>query len=327
MKDMGRPKSAVNRELPPRMIARRYPSGAVAYYYNGRKKRISLGRDLNRARLEWAKLENACMLPGTFSSVAEEWKAIELAKRGVYTQAQYEAYLIELLDAFGHIPLDAIGTVHCQNYLERRSAKVRANREISLLSTIFNWARRTGRTMVPNPVPGIERNPEAPRGVYITDEEFNRARSSEEAPFWYQDALDLLLHAGQRPGDTLAMTWTHVLDGCLWVTQAKTGAKVRIEIEGELAAVLERIRARPRKVRSVYLVADEHGQRITVDRLQKMHVKARGDMRWQIRDVRKKTGTDVEDLRSAQRLLGHVSEATTARVYRTVKGEKVKPLR
>jgi len=56
-------------------------------------------------------------------------------------------------------------------------------------------------------------------------------------------------------------------------------------------------------------------------------VKARGDMRWQVRDIRKKTGTDVEDLRHAQRLLGHSSEVTTARVYRTVKGNKVKPLR
>lgn len=326
MRDMGRPKSAANANLPPRMVARRYPSGAIAYYYNG-KKRIPLGRDLNRARLEWAKLENMAMLPGTFAAAVVDWKATELAKRGPYTQRQYEKYLEELLPAFGHMPLEAIGTVHCQQYLERRSAKVKANREVSLLSTIFNWARRTGRTAAPNPVPGIERNHEAPRGVYITDAEFRRAQESEHATVWYQDALELLLHAGQRPGDTLAMMWQHEVDGCLWVTQAKTGAKVRIEVEHDLKAVLERIRARARKVKSLYIVADDQGQRITVDRLQKQHVKARGDMRWQIRDIRKKTGTDVEDLRHAQRLLGHRTEVTTARVYRTVKGEKVKPLR
>lgn len=50
-------------------------------------------------------------------------------------------------------------------------------------------------------------------------------------------------------------------------------------------------------------------------------------MRWQFRDIRKKTATDVDELRGAQRLLGHASETTTARVYRQVKGEKVKPLR
>lgn len=326
MKDMGRPKSALNKDLPPRMIARRYPSGAVAYYFNG-KKRVPLGRDLNRARLEWAKLENAATVAGTFASVVVDWKATELAKRGPYTQRQYEKYLDELLPAFGHMPLEAIGTVHCQQYLYRRSAKVKANREISLLSTIFNWARRTGVTSAPNPVPGIERNHEEPRGRYITDQEYRIAYESEHAKEWYCDAIDLLKLAGQRPGDTLAMMWAHEMDGCLWVTQAKTGTKVRIEIEGELAQVLDRIRTRPRKVKSVYIVADARGQRITVDQLQKVHVRARGTMDWQIRDIRKKTGTDVEDIRHAQRLLGHANEVTTARVYRTVKGNKVKPLR
>jgi len=326
-REMGRPKKAENADLPPGVSPRRYPSGAVAYYYTRGKKRVPLGRDLNRVRLEWAKLENAGAVAGTFAAAVDDWNSTELAKRGPYTQQQYEKYLAELLPAFGHMPLDAMGTVHCQQYLERRSAKVKANREISLLSTIFNWSRRTGRTVAPNPVPGIERNHEEPRGRYITDQEFRIAYESPHAPFWYQDAIDLLKLAGQRPGDTLAMTWQHEMDGCLWVTQEKTGAKLRIEIEGELKSVLERIRARPRKVRSLYIIADDRGQRITVDRLQKVHVKARGTMDWQIRDIRKKTGTDVESARRAQRLLGHSSVRTTEKFYRVTKGEKVKPLR
>jgi integrase len=327
MKEMGRPKKAANAALPPRMLARRYASGVVAYYYNGKEKRIPLGRDLNRARLEWAKLENAGDVPGTFAAIAAEWKKTELAKRGPYTQKQYEAYLVDLEAAFGKIPLDSIEPVHCQQYLYRRSAKIRANREMSLFSTIFNWARRCGLTRSTNPMPGIEKNREAPRKIYVTDADFKQAYESAHATVWYQDALDLLQLAGQRPGDTLAMMWQHEIDGCIWVTQAKTGTKLRIEIEGELAAVLERIRTRPRKVKSIYIIADDAGQRITVDRLQKQHVQCRGDMRWQIRDVRKKTGTDVESLRDAQRLLGHRTEITTARVYRALKGEKVKPLR
>lgn len=324
---MGRPKKAENAGLPPRMGARRYPSGAVAYYYIVGKSKTPLGRDLNRARTKWAQLENASTIAGTFAAVVVDWKELELRKRGIYTQGQYEKYLVELLPAFGPIPLDAVGTVHCQQYLERRSAKVKANREISLLSTIFNWSRRTGRTLAPNPVPGIQRNHEEPRGVYITDPEFRLAHDNERAPDWYRDALDLLKLAGQRPGDTLAMMWAHLVDGCLCVTQAKTGAKVRIQIEGELETVLDRIRARPRKVKSLYIVADDRGQRITVDRLQKVHVIARGDMSWQIRDVRKKSGTDTDDLQHAQQLLGHASRATTERVYRLTKGQKVKPLR
>lgn len=328
MMAMGRPKAPENADLPPRMVPRRYPSGAVAYYYVAGAKRIPLGRDLARARLEWAKLENqAAGIEGTFAAAVEDWRKTELAKRGTYTQKQYEKYLDELLLAFGHIPLDAITTVHCQNYLEKRTAKVKANRETSLFSTIFNWCRRTGRTVAPNPLPGVEKNHEEPRKVYVSDVEFYRARESEHATEWYRDAIGLLLHGGQRPGDTLAMTWAHEIDGCIWVTQAKTGAKVRIEIEGEFKAVLDRIRSRPRKVKSLYIIADENGQRITVDRLQKVHIKCRGEMTWQVRDIRKKTGTDIEEIRHAQALLGHASEQTTARVYRQVKGAKVKPLR
>lgn len=326
MREMGRPKKPENADLPPRMKRRRYPSGALAYYYTGMKPPKSLGADLNRARLKWAELENAGTVAGTFSAVSVEWKEHELAKRGIYTQAQYEKYLAELLPAFGAIPLDAIGTVHCQQYLERRSAKVKANREVSLLSTIFNWARRTGRTSAPNPVPGIERNRETPRGIYVTDQEFHRARESKLVPAWYAEALDLLKLAGQRPGDTLGMMWPHLVDGCLEVTQAKTGAKLRIVVEGELEAAIERIRARQRKVNSLYLIADERGQRVTVDQLQKVHLRARGEMRWQIRDVRKKTGSDT-DLDHAQQLLGHAKRGTTERHYRVLRGAKVKPLR
>jgi len=215
--------------------------------------------------------------------------------------------------------------VHCQQYLHRRSAKVKANREISLLSTIFNWARRLGYTKASNPVPGIEKNREIPRRVYVTDEMFTAVYAG--ALPWVQDAMDLARETGQRPGDILKMARTDIRDGCLWVTQDKTDAKLRIEVEGELKRVLERILARPRAVSSIYLVADDKGQRVSVDRLQKAFLKARGAATWQFRDIRKKSGTDARDLKHAQRLLGHASETTTARVYRQVKGEKVKPLR
>lgn len=322
---MGRPKSR-HSNLPPRMIARVYPSGRTVYYYNvSPTNRIPLGDDLNQARLEWAKHENADSPAGTFRHVVEDWKKDQLASRGHYTQAQYRKYLVELTRAFGHIPLEHIQPVLCQQYLLRRSAKIMANRELSLLSTIYNWARRTGLTIAANPLGGVLRNKEAPRKVYVTDEQFNLAHAA--AGPWLQDAMDLALFTGQRPGDVLKMTRQDVRDGCLWITQDKTGAKLRIEVVGRFKDALERLLTRPRTVQSVYLVADEKGQRITVDRMQKAFQIARGSMRWQFRDIRKKTATDVDELRGAQRLLGHANEMTTARVYRQLKGEKVKPLR
>jgi integrase len=319
---MGRPKT-VHKDLPPRMVARVYPSGKVSYYYNA-KPRIALGDNLSEAKIKWANLEGGAV-EGTFATTAAEWKKNELKLRGHYTQKQYEKYLTELLPAFGHIPLDSLEPVHCRKYLTKRTAKVKANREIALLSTIFNWARENGYTKAANPVTGITKNAEASRRVYISDEQFQSAY--DLSPAWQKDAYDLLQLTGQRPGDVLSWTRQTIANGCLDFVQAKTGKKMRIEIAGDLKDVVERILTRPRAVSSVYLVADEKGQRVSVDKLQKAHVKARGKMEWQVRDIRKKTGSDVDELRRAQGLLGHASEATTAKFYRQMKGEKVKPLR
>lgn len=325
MMDMGRPKSK-HKDLPPRMIPRVYPSGAISYYYNaGPNDRRPLGSNLARAKLKWAELESSLSIAGTFRSVAEEWKKDELRKRGIYTQEQYESYLTELYLGFGHIPLDDINTAHVQQYLNKRSAKVKANREISLLSTIFNWARRLGMTQTANPVQGSLKNKEIGRKVYVRDDQFSEVHG--KAVFWVQDAMDLSREAGQRPGDVVSWTRHNIIAGCLDFRQGKTGKHMRIEIEGELKNVLERILARSRAVSSIYLVADAKGQRVTVDKLQKHFVKARGAMTWQFRDIRKKTGSDAGDIKRAQELLGHASEATTAKFYRQMKGDKVKPLR
>lgn len=322
---MGRPKSK-HPDMPPRMIPRIYPSGAIAYYYNaGPKKRIPLGKNLAAARLKWAEIENSDSPVGTFRSVVEEWKKAELATRGIYTQKQYVKYLEELIPAFGHIPLDSINTSHVQKYLTKRTAKVKANREISLLSTIFNWARRQGMTQTGNPVLGSQKNKEAGRKVYVTDEQFSTAHGN--AIFWVQDAMDLLRGSGQRPGDVVSWTRQNIIDGCIAFRQGKTGKQMRIELDGEFKTTVERILARPRAVSSIYLVADGKGQRVTVDKLQKHFLKARGAMTWQVRDIRKKTGTDSDSIKRAQELLGHASEATTAKFYRQMKGDKVKPLR
>ncbi|MFY3383248.1 hypothetical protein [Paracidovorax sp. MALMAid1276] len=46
----------------------------------------------------------------------------------------------------------------------------------------------------------------------------------------------------------------------MWVAQNKTGARLGIEVSGELAAVNERINQRPRKAISTFLIQDENGQ-------------------------------------------------------------------
>lgn len=68
-----------------------------------------------------------------------------------------------------------------------------------------------------------------------------------------------------------------IQDGSITITQNKTGMKLRISIEGELAALLQRITKRKSgyKIRGLALIVDDNGQRITLRTLQGHFFRAR----------------------------------------------------
>jgi integrase len=74
--------------------------------------------------------------------------------------------------------------------------------------------------------------------------------------------MDLALRTGQRPSDILKARRQDIVEGVLWFTQQKTGARVGVRVKGKLAAVLERIQARERPIPSMYLLCDRQGQRL-----------------------------------------------------------------
>ena len=319
--EMGRPKT-VFLDLPPRMTARKGRNGTVRYYYGQGK--LALGSDINKARIKWAELENGGIPSGTrYQQVSERWEKEELHKRAPKTQHGYLQALKQLYPAFKDFNLDQIQAQHVRQYLDRRSKKIAANREIAVLSAIWNWAREVGLTNQPNPVNGVKRHKEHRREKYVTDVEYLTAW--EKASTEIQDAMDLAYLTGQRVGDVLKMVRQDIRDGALWVRQNKTGARVGIRLEGELKNVMERILTRPRTVQSIYLVCDVKGQKLTPGMFHKRWLATGAD--WQFRDLRAKAATDAGNLGHAQRLLGHSTETTTAKIYRRVKGNLVSPLK
>ena len=330
--EMGRPKTAYP-NLPPRMTARTLGSGKVLFYYTGNGRKEPLGPDLNRALHRYADLEtNDAPGGATFLKVSDEWEAAALhvgkggAPRAKATQDSYRSTLIELRAAFGKALLSQIRPMHISQYLERRSSKIMANREVQVFSIIWNWCRKTGRTDDPNPALGIERNRERPREKYIDEQEYRAIW--ERSPSFLRDAMDLALLTSQRPSDILKMTRQDIRDSHLWLKQNKTGARIGVSIEGELKSVIDRILSADRPARSlVYLVADDKGQRVTLKRLEEAFRKARLSPDTQFRDLRAKSISDTDGLREASQRAGHANEVITASVYRRVKGLKVKPLR
>lgn len=353
-----RPKSS-SRDLPPRLLRRkkRLKSGKIwiGFYYNGRDENgrrieIALGSDLDEAKRKWAELErkplprDARLMRHVFDRYEREVVPLKAAS----TQRDNRLILARLREAFGSAPIDSITTHHLAKYRDHRTAKVRANRELAVFSHAFNYSREWGLTNRENPARGLRKNTETPRDFYVNDDVWNAVY--EHASVELRDAMDLSYLTGQRPGDVLRMTEAHVRDGALEVQQGKTKKRLRILLSNAdgtktgLGLVIEKIRARQRKVRSLSLVATPEGValsrwtlRTRFDAARKAASEALSTLGtpealalaarirlFQFRDIRPKAASDIPDIALASRLLGHTEQEITRKVYRRI-GETVKP--
>lgn len=347
---MGR-KPTVNLNLPPRMRARAKAGGRLWYYYDAGgkpRKEIPLGCEYTAAVSKWAELEaDQVDAPGkmiTFKDVSDRYIRDVIPTKAARTQRDNLVELNFLFKFFNDppAPLESIQPGHIRQYLDWRgkTAKVRANREKALFSHIWNMARAWGITDKPNPCAGIKGFTEMGRDIYIEDAVLDAVWNAADVAM--RDALDLAYLTGQRPADTLSMSITDIRDGSLNVQQGKTSKKLRIEIVGELATLVERIEARKQgyKVHTLSLVCTETGRALTEGALRSRFEKARAAAAkanpalsaaikaFQFRDLRAKAGTDKADsggMREAQMQLGHGSMKMTEHYVRSRRGEKVTP--
>lgn len=331
-----------------RLRARKKSSGRIYYYYDcgGQpRKEIPLGSDYGLAIMKYAELERDRMADNikreviTFGYVADRYMIEVAPGKAPATQRKNWQEVAKLKDFFNDppAPLDAIQPQHVKQYLRwRKSAPVRANREKALLSSIWNYAREMGYTALANPCSGVKGYKETGRDVYIEDALYKKVH--DQADQGLRDAMDLAYLTGQRVGDTLRMDERDVRDGFIAVSQAKTGAKRRIAIEGELAALIDRIMARKagHKIRATRLIVTEEGRPMTTSMLRGRFDKAREAAgiekdAFQFRDLRAKAGTDKAessgDILQARDQLGHTTVVMTEAYIRERKGKKVTPTR
>ncbi len=327
----------------------------VGYYYdgrdeNGKRKEVPLGTDLDLAKVEWAKLD-VKPVPKTLRRLGDVFDRYEreiIPAKASRTQRDNLLSLKQLRIAFSEAPVDAVTPQIIAQYRDQRSAKVRANREISLLSHIYNIAREWGVTEKENPAAGVRKNKETPRDYYAGREVWTAVY--DKAVSELRAAMDLAYLTGQRPSDVLAMREADIQGGFLLVSQGKTSKKLRIRLEsggevnalGELIDRLKRQR-QERHVRGPYLITTEDGRRLTGPMLRIRFDDARlkaiataqenlddqlaaAIRQFQFRDIRPKAASEIEDLGRASKLLGHTDKRITETVYRRV-GEVVDPTR
>lgn len=359
-----RPKSS-GFDLPPRMLRRskRMKSGRIwtSFYYNGRDENgkrveIPLGSDLNEAKRKWAELEckPAPSETGLLKFIFKKYEEEIISTKAPRTQIDNGWCMKNLRPVFENTHIDSITPQHIALYRDKRSAKVRANREIALFSHIFNLAREWGYTKNENPCRGVRKNKEKPRDYYVSEETWKAVYDAGYTEL--QDAMDLAYLTGQRPADVLKMSFADIRNGALEVTQGKTSKKMRIVLkfkdgtETELGKLIERIKSRPRKIANLKIIATAAGQPLNkgtlrirfdkarLDAANKVLSEATDDNRqeaeafaariraFQFRDIRPKAASDIQDLSAASALLGHTEQEITRKVY-IRKGPDVNPTR
>lgn len=258
--------------------------------------------------------------------IIERYRTEISSKQSPNTQRTRNWQLDNLAYSFGKVEPSAVTPQLIYRYHDERSktAPVAANREISLLNSIFNKAIRWGYVLT-NPARSLEKNKEKPRDRYVSDEEYEAVL--KQAPKQVQLAMRLAYLTGQRFGDLVSLKWSQVDSNGIHFVQAKTGKKLLVSLSPELSKTLDE--CRERKVTSFYVLSDNKGQpwhlftlgsafrRTVLKCLKHGTLKTR----FTFHDLRAKAASDSDG-----ELLGHANKRTLHRVYKR-KEEQVQPVK
>jgi hypothetical protein len=318
------------------------------YFYDMRGEGvpdIALGKDREDAIAQWDELHNnKPRIKGTLEEAFLKWEQEKLPE---YTNAEtrrgYAKSLKWLRKAFKTATWDATTLVYLVEYLRGRKGKTQANREMALLSVIWNNARLWGMTTLPWPAAGMERskwkNKESAREFEVTDALFDAVYA--EAGQMLRDCMDLSTATGMRLTD--CRTILLPADNILHLKASKT--QKRADFDLSLSQVLPDLLRRRRAIQTstLMLLVTEDGYPVFGKDLRREYDKARSKAAAKareqgqdafaleieamvLRDMRKRAADLADDLAGASKLLQHSSEALTQAHYRT-RATKLKPVR
>lgn len=313
----------------------------IAYYHvakiEGKVKWTPLGTNRVEALRKWAEFEQqpAPAETGTFNSVADlymEWLALEV-KGGRNAQRTFDdrqKYLkTQLRPVFGDKPFAAISSVAIRTYLDKRSAKISAKKEMRFISVLWNWAKERGHVTTSNPVAGVTMPEETGRKISIEPHEYWLVWECGDQ--MVKDVLELAARLGTRPQEVFGLEWEHVnlkiSPATVKVWQNKVDGWRTVEADADLVACLERLKG-DRELPKGFVLADADGKKLrTTGAFRYRFDKARNlaqieaekqgitIQRFQHRDIRPMAGISSMQsagMDSARRLLGHTTEKMTA---------------
>lgn len=337
-----------------RSHSRKRKSGkVVTYYFFDRRQHglpdIPLGTDFDQAIKRWEEIRTHGHLQTDAGLLEEAFRLWERdAERGLpsyekrETRRGYEKNLRRLRPVFGTAAWHDVTMPTLVAYLDARSAKTQGNREMSLLSIVWNYARTKGLTDLPWPAAGMERskwrNKEKPRKKHVLAEAWDAIW--HEGDQVLRDVMDLGSATGMRLTDCIEVLLPR--GDMLRLEASKTGKEAEWDLS--LSALLPDLLARRRAMQAnhLMLLSRPDGKPVRMSQLRHRWDQARaraackaiihGDddlareirAMW-LRDARKLAAQTAPDLKAAAALLQHGDERLTERHYGGVR--RLKPVR
>lgn len=315
----------------------------VYYYFDMRpegKSDIPLGTDYDEALKKWDELFNRKpRIAGTLEEAFERWEAEVLPEyASKETKRGYTKNLRTIRPVFGPATWDQVTLSTIKGYLKKRTAKTQANREMALLSIIWNWSRGEDLTHLPWPAAGMEKarwkNPEKARKIKVVDSVWEAIRSQGDQVL--QDCMDLGSATGMRLTDCVSVLLPK--GDLLHLEASKTGKEAEWDLS--LSATLPDLVTRRRSLDALHLMllSTAAGKPVTLRMLRTRWDNARAKAAkasedeataqairaMYLRDARKRAAQKAEDLEAAAKLLQHSDMRLTERHYGGVR--KLKPV-
>lgn len=306
-------------------------SGAYYYVTNGKpRKWISLGKDLGKAKLEWARIENLESGQGSFIEGLEEWyQSRRFSELSEASQKAYRKVKPALLKVFANANYSDILPTHIAAWLDEHESKVNANIGRAVISNVFEVAVRRGKADR-NPCKDMPALTIKARTRYMTNEEFIAIR--EKANDVIRVCMDIGYLTGMRITDILNLRFSDIRDDGLYVIQHKTQSKQCYSMTQELRMVLDVAKSLPRSVKNItHLLCNRSGKPYPYSAINVMFWTAKNaagipDVRFH--DIRAKSATDAKAQGlDYQSLLGHASKAMSDKYIRAKEFVKTNPLR
>jgi integrase len=302
-----------NKHLPPRVYQRR---GKLYYVKPGTEEWIPLPDGLKT----WAAIVSAADSAETMSALWAKYQLEELHKKAPKTQKNRHQQWSMLEPVFGAMHPRDIEPHHAWNYWKQRGEIEQAKKEVSCLSALLTFARRTGVIKHENPCFKLQFPQSKPREHYVTDAAFLFVRERAQPMIGY--AMDLAYVAGMDEGTIRKLERKNITDDGIEFERGKTGKLQLIEWNDELRTIITALlRERPQVRRA--LICNRKGQPYSANgfqsqwqRLMRNCKKAGLTEHFHFHDLRAKSASDSDDDQSAADRLGHSDVRLTQRVYR-----------